>query len=469
MNHQSAFQKSMKGPADVAARRGGVTLVEVLMSILIMGVGVVSVAALFPLAVVRSIQASQLTNATLLRYNAEAAIDILPGLVHDPDGDGNLLEHFQAPAGRNYIVDPRGYYVHLQDGANQNLTNASAIHGWFGNDGTSVGSALSIPRMDGGYHFSLGGSTSIKGHQLRGLSTAEMAGGENWAASIASSQDGWLDHVDTDAAVLNATTRTSVTMPAGTDLSTLISSGGSPNIVSGARITIFNDEAVGEASVSQTYPITSYNGLVVSWSEDLDNDGSLDSGEDLNGNGGLDVRTLPSTFTGISRVIIETTKSRLYSWMLTVRKGPGGQASVDVVVVFNRAVDPANEQLFTAQFVPGGNVLVKQNNSDGTVRDEPFIKKGGFVFDVVNARWYRVEGVDKKPLIGTWAYGAYDFALRVEGGVDRLAGEDADADGVLDAGEDDNGNGILDLTAMFMPGVVEVFPIGSKSLPEVTP
>ena len=56
----------------LAARRGA-TLVEVLMSLMVMGIGIVSVVTMFPIAALRSIQATQLTNAKMLRKNAEEA------------------------------------------------------------------------------------------------------------------------------------------------------------------------------------------------------------------------------------------------------------------------------------------------------------------------------------------------------------------------------------------------------------
>ena len=46
-------------------------------------------------------------------------------------------------------------------------------------------------------------------------------------------------------------------------------------------------------------------------------------------------------------------------------------------------------------------------------------------------------------------------------------GEDADFNpSTLTAAEDVNGNGVYDPTAIFIPGVVEVFPLGTVSLPE---
>ena len=70
--------------------RAGVTLIEVLTSMMLMSIDVIAVAALFPIAVVRSLQATQLTNATNLRLNAEALIDTIPSPVHDLDGDGDF-------------------------------------------------------------------------------------------------------------------------------------------------------------------------------------------------------------------------------------------------------------------------------------------------------------------------------------------------------------------------------------------
>ena len=55
---------------DVVDRRG-VTLTEVLMSLMIMSIGISSVAVLFPLSMLRSLQATQLTNAALLKMNVE--------------------------------------------------------------------------------------------------------------------------------------------------------------------------------------------------------------------------------------------------------------------------------------------------------------------------------------------------------------------------------------------------------------
>src|SRR5690606_11710893 len=87
-----------------ATPRTGATLTEVLVSILIMAIGVVSLASIFPIAILRSIQANQLTMATDLRKNAEALLDIHPWLFSDPDRNGVVGEH----TAQSYIFDPLG-------------------------------------------------------------------------------------------------------------------------------------------------------------------------------------------------------------------------------------------------------------------------------------------------------------------------------------------------------------------------
>ena len=108
-------------------RRVGVTLTEVLMSLMIMSIGVSAVAVLFPISTLRAIQANQLTHGAIVKYNVEAMLQGDPRWIVDPDRDGDLLEHYQKPASRNYIVDPLGFYTHYSDGYTG--------YGIFGNDG----------------------------------------------------------------------------------------------------------------------------------------------------------------------------------------------------------------------------------------------------------------------------------------------------------------------------------------------
>ncbi|MDB4614423.1 hypothetical protein OAH18_01910 [bacterium] len=436
--------------------------------------------------------------------NAEATIDLLPGIIHDPDGDGNYEEHIRYARERNYIVDPWGYAVHWSDGSPalaDTVEKLGSYRDWFGNDGAppTLNGAWSTPqgvspngypaavpsvsRFDGGIYRSLFDPTS----HTAANGKSRVAATERQAAELCASPDGWVTHVDVELDdsetqlgpdPTNNKYVTNVTLT-DVDLSTLPSPTNG-----GVRIILYDD--LGRTSAS--YPVTSFTssgtGGTVTWSEDLDADGNADNGEDLNSNNQFDIRMLPAaTFSEdssspiiVSRVRIEVAKSRLYSWMLTVRKGTDGQAGVDVVVTFNRGVDPENEELFPATFIAQDNKVYVQKQANG---DEPFLKKGSFIFDAANARWYRIEGFDEKPtlpaLLASWAYGDYDYVVRVNQDIVQQAGEDLDTastggqlpNGSLDAGEDANGNGALNFgSAMFMPGVVEVYPLGTKTLPE---
>ncbi len=61
--------------------RAGATLTEVLMAILVMSVGVVSVITLFPLAILRAVKATQMTNAKLLEENVRNVVRANPWLL----------------------------------------------------------------------------------------------------------------------------------------------------------------------------------------------------------------------------------------------------------------------------------------------------------------------------------------------------------------------------------------------------
>ena len=101
---------------DHGTPRHGVTLVEVLMSLMIMSIGISAVAVLFPIATLRSIQAHRLTQGAITKYNVEGILQAEPNLIFDPDGDGNFAEHFVPVGQRNYVVDTYGFSTHYSAG-----------------------------------------------------------------------------------------------------------------------------------------------------------------------------------------------------------------------------------------------------------------------------------------------------------------------------------------------------------------
>lgn len=102
--------------------RVGATLVEVLMTLMIMGLGVTSVFTLFPLSVVRSLKASQQTNAALLAHNAR---ELLNGQALPLDADPDSAAVLNGLPG-TFWFDP---YGDVESG------------------GTTVGNPVTMPRV----------------------------------------------------------------------------------------------------------------------------------------------------------------------------------------------------------------------------------------------------------------------------------------------------------------------------------
>lgn len=441
--------------ANLNVQPSGVTLTEVLMSLMIMSIGVTSVAVLFPISMLRSLQATQMTNAAIVRYNVETILEAQPELIFDPDGDGNLIEHFRAPANRNYIVDPSGFYTLGVDG--------SPFTSVFGNQGTNTFGTLA--RFGGGLRTRAGVAATDPGATQADLEALKLAG-----QAFASQGDGWttmLDAVPTDV------TTTTVTFGSAVDLSDIPSSsqlfgGNAPLIVDPElfEVVLFSG-GVNSRVISVAYPLTAVDVSTagahrVTFSEDVNEDGSLQAAEDFNGNGVLDRNALPASFGSppvVSRVLLRARRTNDFQWFLTVRRrGDGAVRNVDVVVKFSDGVDPTQERVFPATFINGNSVVGITETADGV---EPNIVKGKFIFDATNALWYRIRDVQEEPIIasGPFDWSTYKYRVLLETDCRASTGADAD-DGVLNGSSTTSFGG-----AMFLPGIVDVYPMGSRSLP----
>ncbi len=92
----------------------GSTLTEVLVALMIASIGLVSVATLFPMSVLRSVKAAQTTSATDVRYNAEEAMDRYPDIIKHPDSRNPLYSVIPYPA-PPYPAAPTGYTINDVD------------------------------------------------------------------------------------------------------------------------------------------------------------------------------------------------------------------------------------------------------------------------------------------------------------------------------------------------------------------
>lgn len=326
-------------------RRRGVTLTEVLVSLGIMSLGVITVATLFPLSVLRTVQATQLTNATNLRYNAEALLRAIPSMANDPDLNGSNN------ASEAYVVDPMGYYRYYVDGQPADDLLKDDFGGGPVKRYRGFAVTTNAPLTPGDYNDD----------EVVDETDAQLA------AALVSSPDSWTE-VLTDTPSLD-------TMNSEATFTEDVSA-----VNAGDRLVFF--EANGRAS--ETRPIT-----------------AVDAGMGVVGWGGA----LPAGFT-VGEVRIEAQYLR-YSWLATVRNS-AGVATVNVAVFFNRGLGHDEEHAYVGVDAGNGTSLVFTNGSalatikyDSAMEPEPSIDEGSFVLDATNLHWYRMSKVESRSTSGT--------------------------------------------------------------------
>ena len=438
-------------------RRDGVTLTEVLMSLMIMGIGVVSLATLFPISTLRVLEATNLTNSTVARFNAEGIIDSFPQMIHNPDGDSTTRE-----AGKNYIVDPLGWHELLAQGV------ASPVLYEYNRPTTG---AFQITRPP------ISQQTRYLGDNV---SSPALFTSIDIARRVASLQDTTTDFgegfpdpdgINTAAYTLNGDGLvTGLTMPTEVDLSVFTLPTTDPAYQDPTNYQAVIFDVTGRYSEIRT--IESVSIQTINWPS----------------------RPLPARYSSIVGLVRIERTDPFYSWMLTVRKRASGPANVDVVVFSKRDFNELSEQVYVGDMrrftlgddgVPGtagvdlnndgnNNELAElgypgsddqQNNRVtvdwdpslySTAPEKPLLRRGGFVFDAANALWYRVLTIEEAPT-------ATSAVLAIEKAISRNNTEDLIENNSLDAGEDLNSNGDIDRGGIIIPrGVVAVFPLETK-------
>lgn len=439
--------------------RRGVTLSEVLVSLLVMSIGVIALATLFPISTLRVVQATQLTQATQLRYNAEGMLAARPELLNGMNNwqaqrvystgemamsslrmgryfiatgagtSGNtepnwLLQPgqtttdsgvtWQTAVAQNYVIDPIGWEV-----------RSAEMNGW----------AVGAPSISPDYRNTFGRTTySITGYappwppvwrtglpnesvnrivRFRGappmnaISPFQEATAVNQAlreyisrqtASLPDSYSLIADSADTSGFVLNARghlvglTINDVALLQSFDLAQLTT--GQVDV----RITLF-DVSGRHSEMRSVATVTTPNGpglapSQVTWNEPIP-------------------WTLPPYAPGnssaLGRVKVEFRENR-FSWMLVVRTTADGSAYPSIVTFFNRSQSGESELIHPAHFATqlrGANIsdisdeiffnntVVVEFNPTGT--DKPFLKRGGYVCDAQNNRWYRISNYEEVP------------------------------------------------------------------------
>lgn len=377
MKHLPQTPKNPSQPLRLVlgAARAGATLSEALVALLIMAIGVISLASLFPIAVLKTARANQLTTATDIRYNAEAMMKVYPWIFSDPNPidtsgpagipDGLPFNDYDFSAGRAFIFDP-----------------LATIPG----RPVAMPVALGLlPRYGGGFDLTAAG-------------TAEAAD------RICSGPDSWSLLHDNSVINMNPT----YTQMDLTNLNTVALQWPGPNQM---RVQIFYNG--GKSSLTRMITNVAA-GNTLMWTEDfITANGTLDPGEDQNGNGVLDTHALPAGTYETARL---ESRERRYTWMLTVRPqdssnsfsgslGAKPNFDVSVVVFFGRGFSLQDERVYGT--VPAGLPAVVNLSAASTVTnfnegqtdfvitwsagETPTLKRGGWVLDALNGYWYQVD------------------------------------------------------------------------------
>ena len=508
----------------------GVTLVEVLMSLMIMSIGISSVAVLFPISVLRSVQATQLTNAAILKTNAETLLQMRPELIFDPDGDGNFDEHVGRTEELHYIVDPGGYFEMATGAAFSTFAyssspwlngtvpadpNDSASRGgadWFGNVDTNADGVAEpfafLPRYDGGVRTGTINGSYPNGFQPQGGNPEEARALRMLGGTLSRLGDGWETQIDSlaDSVIMSGTIAVGIQLPIDVDVTDVATIRSMLPRVSGnaiipdldtCRVVVFSVDgsfsvALPLVAVSRTNPAQ------LTWAEagPFSDQPPVDplapvSNEDVNQNGVIDVRGLPREFINpvsgnfeVGRVLLQSSRTHDYNWLLTVRRGRDGQArGVDVVITHNKSITPDDERLYTASFdsrthtpdTPAPDTPTTFNSpfhievfkdggraATGDIA-EPALRKSGYVLDVQNARWYRVRDYVEQA-VTIYKSGVLQTAPGYLISLETPVLENSPL--VIDLDTDPL---VVDPRfagkAMFLPGVVDVYPMGSIPIP----
>lgn len=369
------------------ASRAGATLSEALVALLVMAIGVISLASLFPIAVLKTARANQLTSATDIRYNAEAMMKVYPWIFSDPNPadtsgpagipDGLPFNDYDFSAGLPFIFDPQGCVGTPWRPAPLPGAPGGIVPGGMG----------LLPRYGGGFSGSFRDADKI------------CSGPDTWSLlhdNTISNFNAALTQGD-----LNNLTLTSLPPVDPAPPSTPVAGG------TQMRIQLFYNG--GKSSLTRA--VTGFTGTnTVLWTEDINGNTMLDTGEDQNGNGALDGHALPAGIT-FETARLES-RERRYTWLLTVRPqyltgniGASPTFDVSVVVYFGRSFSLQDEQVYGT--VPAGVPAVPNLLAGSTVTqfDEgrtdfiitwpagqpPTLKRGGWLLDAQNGYWYQVE------------------------------------------------------------------------------
>jgi type II secretory pathway pseudopilin PulG len=304
----------------LAAPRRGATLTEVLMSLMIMGLGITSVFTLFPMTVVRSVKATNLTHATLLAESVREGYRALKFVLALPPA--------RTPANR----PPNSTYTHPKDPLLSDVTDNLIPDPFIG--------TFVVDPYGGASSPTYGGSSGRFGEVNPGTTTGHAWGvlrvANGYGIANVTSPDSWITaYEEIPASTANVGGVSEFTFPGTPDFASTVSPSNSRVLVMSA-----DNRQSFVAPLHATNPVPAPNKLRLS----VPLPASL-----FNPSG-----SPPVDNVGLVRV---QNFERRYTYLLTLHRDPRGNTTSQIVVYFRRSFDEA-ELLYDV--VP--NSIVKQTH-----------------------------------------------------------------------------------------------------------
>ncbi len=435
-------------PTTTQPTRTGATLTEVLVSLLIFSVGIVSVFTLFPVSLLSSIQATKLTNSKILADNVVDIVRTAPHILRPPGVSANdpwtgEWESNKAYAA-NDLVWPR-----IQSGQlfpQPNLayrctaagTSGAAEPKWLttNTDVTDGGVtwrrvALSNYVVDPLGRFRDGTTTGLRresfgynsGTIVTGLARTDGGGFTDYVSArpFFTQPDSWTIALNETPSAINAT---SVTFPASVPLESVNATD--------QRLVVVSADGTQSASRS----INNISGQTI----------FVPAGQNFPAN--------LNSLAEVSTVRVEAFAPR-YSYILTVRRPDEYvQPKVSAVILFNRSFSFEDEEVFKANFGNSGyddeaevdatsiplasSMTANQVLISWAGKKQPLLREGNYLFDAREAIWYRMSVITLEP--------NFERALiTLDRAVEQIT--------VKTGNSSDVGR------AIFLPGIVEIFEL----------
>ncbi|MEI8017059.1 MAG: prepilin-type N-terminal cleavage/methylation domain-containing protein [Schlesneria sp.] len=334
-----------------AKPRLGVSLIEVLVSVMIMSIGVALLSTLLPISILRTAQATQLTQSVFLRNNAEALIEANPSILNS------------VPVGSLGLIDPLGASISMPKTL-------------YGNTGAGSISRFPLPNPNG--------TPSI---------TADAA------QQLASLPDSWTDLFETNVTAFDST-HPQVTVA---KIPTTISPWNS-NSLSNAKYRMILIDVTGKSAVIRSVLGVDTTNSTFSWTDGTITEPNLPSGfTPIKARVEVQTRRFTWLMT-VSKSSVPKFAGDNLSWA----------TEIDVAVFFNRSFKLDEEQPLTLSLVSNGfdgkpGVAGVDDDGNGTTDDAiesgwpgsddnrtvdvtgtPFLKKGSYMLEASLLKWYRI-------------------------------------------------------------------------------